>query len=51
MLLPNNLENIKKVENEIKNNHKNTTIKLKYLNDKYIFYSITDKKGNEKIRL
>lgn len=51
MLLPNNLENIKKVENEIKNNHKNTTIKLKYLNDKYIFYSITDKKGNEKIKI
>ncbi|RAK21634.1 hypothetical protein B0I03_10566 [Flavobacterium aquaticum] len=51
MLFPNNLVNIKKVENDIKTKYPNTTVKLKYLNDKYIFYSITDKKKNEKIKI
>ncbi|WP_130735147.1 hypothetical protein [Flavobacterium sp. J27] len=51
MLLPKNLVNIKDIEKDIKTNYPNTTISLKYLNDKYIFYSIIDKKGNEKIKI
>lgn len=51
MLLPDNLENIKKIEIDIKNKYPNTTITLKYLNDKYIFYSIVDKKKKEKIKI
>lgn len=51
MLLPNNLENIHKVESDIKTKYPNTTVTLKYLNDKYIFYSIVDKKKNEKIKI
>ncbi|MCK6608557.1 MAG: hypothetical protein L6Q46_09715 [Flavobacterium sp.] len=51
MLLPNNLINIKKIEYDIKTKYPNTTVTLKYLNDKYIFYSIVDKKKNEKIKI
>lgn len=51
MLFTNNLKNIIKFENKIKKNHPNTTIEIKHLNDKYIFYSIKDKSGNEKIEI
>ncbi|MEZ4853778.1 hypothetical protein [Flavobacterium sp.] len=49
MLLPDNLINIEKVENEIKENNPKTKVEIKYLNDKYIFYSIKDSLKNEKV--
>lgn len=51
MLLPNNLENMKEIESDIKNKYPNTTVILKYLNDKFIFYSIIDKNKKEKIKI
>ena len=51
MLLPKNLENTSKIENEIKAKYPNTSVKLKYLNDKYIFYSITDSDKKEKFKI
>lgn len=52
ILFPNNLVNQSKIENSIKTEFPNTSIKLLYNNDKYLFYSIIDpKKKTEKIKI
>lgn len=51
LLLPDNSINIEKIEKNIKSDYPNSTIKLKYFNDKYLFYSIIDSTNTEKIKI
>lgn len=51
ILLPKDLINLKSIEKQIKDDYPSSTINIKYLNDKYIFYSIVDSLNNEKIKI
>lgn len=52
ILFPNNLVNQSKIENTIKTEFPYANVKLLYNNDKYLFYSIIDKKmKTEKIKI
>ena len=42
-ILPSNLKNIKTLENQVKNENKKSSVKLLYVNDKYLFFELKDK--------